>query len=199
MDNAGWGGTAEPRLSRREYLIVLFAAPAANEQPLLVRRSDDQLRVSAPQLRFLTGKPLTQLKDGQTVAFASQVTLQGESSAQILARTVDRFLISYDLWEEKFSATRMGPPARSASRLTASGCEAWCLDHLLRIPPGLAPDRTLYLRLELRSEDHREAFGVIGEPGINITRLIELFSRPPKVQQLRWVAAAGPFRLSDLK
>ncbi|MFN0172238.1 MAG: hypothetical protein ACKV22_38035 [Bryobacteraceae bacterium] len=187
------------RLNRRECLIVLFAAPAANEQTLLVRLDDNSLRVSAPQIRFLTGKPLAQLRDGQSVSFASQVTLYTESASQWLARVFDRFVVSFDLWEEKFSAVRVGPPRRAASRMTAPACETWCLGQMVSIPPSLDASRPFYVKMELRTEEGREAVGILGEPGINITRLIEIFSRPPKGPQLRWVASAGPLRLSDLK
>jgi hypothetical protein len=176
------------RLNRRECLIVLFAAPAAHEQTLLVRLDDNSLRVSAPQIRFLTGKPLAQLRDGQTV-----------SASQWLARVFDRFVVSFDLWEEKFSAVRVGPPRRTASRMTVPACETWCLGQMVSIPPSLDASRPFYVKMELRTEEGREAVGILGEPGINITRLIEIFSRPPKGQQLRWVASAGPLRLSDLK
>jgi hypothetical protein len=40
---------------------------------------------------------------------------------------------------------------------------------------------------------------VVGESGINLTRLIEVFSNPARAQQMRWEAVAGPMRLMDLK
>ena len=43
----------------------------------------------------------------------------------------------------------------------------------------------------------RPAF--VGEPGINITRLIELFSRRPRAEQPQWTLDAGPLRLADLR
>ncbi len=187
------------RLNRRECLIVLFAAPPAQEQTLLVRLDDRSLRVSAPQIRFLSGKPLAQLRDGQSVSFASQVTLYTESAAQWLARAFDRFVVSFDLWEEKFSAVRVGPPRRTAARMTVAACETWCLGQMIGIPASLDATRPFYVKMEVRTEEGREAVGILGEPGINITRLIEVFSRPPKGQQLRWVASAGPLRLNDLK
>lgn len=179
--------------------MVLLAAPGARDQSLLVRRDDSSLRVSAPQIRFLTGKPLSQLRDGISVSFASQVTLLTDLNAPPISRVVDRFVISYDLWEERFAAARMGPPPRSASRMTAPACESWCLDQMIAIPPSLGADRSFWVRFELRAEEGRGASSFIGEPGINITRLIEVFSRPPRSQQPRWLASAGPLRLADLK
>ena len=187
------------RISRRAWLMAGLVCPLAAVELLLVRRDASGLRLSAPQLHFLTGKPLEQLKNGAGVSFLSQVTVTSESAATVLARRVDRFVVSYDLWEEKFSVVRLGPPRRSASGLTAQAAEAWCLDHAIEVPVSLPAKRPFWIRLEVRAEDSKESAAVVGEPGINITRLIEIFSRPPRSQQPRWVAAAGPLRLEELK
>lgn len=171
---------------------------ARAEPTLLVRREGPRLRVSAPQIRFLAGRPLEQLRNGANVGFVSQVQLFFDSQAAAAVRAVDRFVLSFDLWEEKFSATRIGPPRRSATRLSAPAAEAWCLDHYLDVPPALTPRRRFSIRLELRAEDPKETSAIVGDPGINITRLIELFSRPPRSQQPRWTAGSGPLRLEEL-
>ena len=195
-------------MDRRTWLLVFMAATPPSDQSLLVRREGDRLRVTAPQIRFLNGRPLETLRNGASVSFASQISLStisvssnsvSSETPPLLARHVDRFVVSYDLWEEKFSAMRPGPPQRSVSRLTGPATEAWCLDQALPIPSALTPQRRFSVRLELRAEDPRETASVVGEPGINITRLIEIFSRPPRTQQPRWVAGAGPLRLEDLK
>jgi len=189
----------ESGLTRRQWFLVALAAPAGSDQTLLVRRDGDHLRVSAPQIRFLTGKPLEQLRNGNTASFACQVTLTTDMATAPLVRAIDRFVVSYDLWEEKFSAIRVGPPRRSVSRLNQPATEAWCLDQTLAIPASLTPLRRFSIRLELRVEEGKDAAPLIGEPGINIMRLIELFSRPPRAQQPRWLASAGPLKLADLK
>jgi hypothetical protein len=51
----------------------------------------------------------------------------------------------------------------------------------------------------LRAEDARDQAGVVGDAGINLTRLIEIFSNPARAQQSRWEGIAGPVRLKDLK
>jgi hypothetical protein len=165
---------------------------------LLVRREGDSLRISAPQIRFLNGKPLEQLKNGAKVSFISQIAITGEGGVMLGRPHVDRFVISYDLWEEKFAATRLGPPAKSANRLNIPAAEAFCLDSLTAIPPALTPARPFWIKLELRAEDPRDASAIVGEPGINLTRLVEVFSRPPRSLQPRWTELAGPLRLQDL-
>src|SRR5207237_2884626 len=120
---------------------------------------------------FLNGKPLQQLKNGANVGFVSQISLTADST--ILSRHVDRFVLSYDLWEGKFSATRLGPPMRSASRLSVPAAEAWCLDLLAPIPPSRAPSRPFGIKLEWRAEDPTESAGIVGRPRSNLTRLVE--------------------------
>ena len=66
------------------------------------------------------------------------------------------------------------------------------------IPASLTPSRLFWIKLELRAEDPKESAAIIGEPGINLTRLVEIFSRPPRNQQQHWSEIAGPLRLQDL-
>src|SRR5215212_3176408 len=139
-------------VTRRLCLMAGISAPLgwslAAAPRLLIRRDGANLRVSAPQIRFLNGKALEQLKNGANVSFISQILITGESI--IISRSVDRFVVSYDLWEEKFSATRLGPPQRSASRMSVPATEAWCLDALAPIPAALSPTRLFWLKLDLR-------------------------------------------------
>jgi hypothetical protein len=189
-------------VTRRLWLAAAYSAPlgwSLAVPRLLIRREGSNLRISAPQIRFLTGKAFEQLKSGATVGFVSQITMTPtESSTSLLARAVDRFVVSYDIWEEKFSATRPGPPQRRADRLNVPATEAWCLDELLPIPPSLPAGATFWLKLELRAEDPKEWASIVGEPGINLNRLVEIFSRPPRNAQQRWGETAGPLRLQDL-
>ncbi len=188
-------------VTRRLWLATAFSAPLgwslAVPRLLIRREGPSSLRVSAPQIRFLTGKPLEQLKNGATVSFALQVSItSSELASTFLGRMFDRFVVSYDLWEEKFKATKPGPPLREASRLSVPACEAWCLDELILIPASLTPSRQFWIKLELRVEDPKEWATIVGD-GINLNRLVELFSRPPRVTQ-SVTETAGPLKLQDL-
>jgi hypothetical protein len=193
-----WGGGL---VTRRLWLATGLSAPLgwslAVPRLLIRREGPNSLRVSAPQIRFLTGKSLEQLKNGASVSFALQVSITAsESGSNILSRMFDRFVVSYDLWEEKFKATKPGPPLRESSRLSVPACEAWCLDELAPIPASLTPSRPFWIKLELRVEDPKEWAAVVGD-GINLNRLVELFSRPPRVTQ-SFTETAGPLKLQDL-
>ena len=188
-------------VTRRLWLATCTSAPLgwsmAAPRLLIRREGPSNLRIAAPQIRFLTGKPLEQLKNGATVSFALQVSItSSESASGFLGRMFDRFVVSYDLWEEKFKATKPGPPLREASRLSVPACEAWCLDELILIPASLTPSRQFWIKLELRVEDPKEWAAIVGD-GINLNRLVELFSRPPRVAQ-SLTETAGPLKLQDL-
>ena len=44
---------------------------------------------------------------------------------------MDRFTVSYDVWEEKFSVVRVSDFRRSLMLLSASSAESWCLDNIV--------------------------------------------------------------------
>lgn len=192
-------------VTRRWCLLALATAPVVlglGAQSLVVRLDNDYLRVNAPTLDFLTGKPLERLMNGSTVGFLGQLTVSVGIQTNVQARSAARFALSYDIWEKRFKATLLTPglTARAtASNLTAQSAQAWCLDNL-KIDLGQIPlDRPIWVRLEIRAEDARDTESVIGEPGISLSRLLELLSRPPKSPQTRWVADAGPITLAELK
>ena len=189
-------------ISRRRWLLAGVAIPlsclGASER-LSVTWDGDDLHVAAPELHFLAGKPLDRLKDGAAVVFLTQLTLTTDNFTTSLRRTPERFIFSYDLWEEKFSVTKLGEGQRTVAHLSAMAAEAWCLDNVAISATGLPQDRPFWLRFELRTAEPKDEAAVIGESGLNLTRLIEIFSRRPRDQQPQWIADAGPLRLGDLK
>ena len=113
-----------------------------------------------------------------------------------------RFALSYDIWEERYSVTKIGQfsdSRRSVSHLSAQAAEDWCVDKLMIDRSQVPADRDFYVQLDLRAEDPKDQSGIIGDPGINLTRLIEMFGRVPRSPQERWLFNSGPFRLPDLK
>ena len=98
--------------------------------------------------------------------------------------------------------TRFGdrPEARrSISHLSAQATERWCLDSMTIAYAQLSPEKPFYVQFDLRLEDPREPLGIVGDPGINITRLVELFSRPARGTQPRWLLNSGPHTVTDLR
>ena len=190
-------------ISRRSWLLAGLTVPvfpARGAQPIDVTFDGDNLHVSAPSLHFLTGKPLERLKDAATVVFLSQLTLFSDNHDVVFRRVPERFVVSYDLWEEKFSVTQLGSTPRSTPHvLSAAAAEAWCLEGLAISALGMAPDRPFWLRFELRTADQKDLAGGAGEPGLNLRSLIELFSRRPGPDDPNWTREVGPLRLEDLR
>jgi hypothetical protein len=155
--------------------------------------------VSAPKLHFLNGKPLERLRNGNAVAFDFHLAVLSEGKQSILRRNFDRFVVSYDIWEEKFSISRMRSARSSASRLSANAAETWCLDNIAVSTVGLAPDRLVWVRLDVRA-DVRERIALDDEEeGISLSSLIEIFSRSGKQEPNQWRLEAGPIRLRDIQ
>jgi hypothetical protein len=182
--------------------VLGFAGTAAClsllAQDLLLRASTDQIMVSAPKLHFLSGKPLERLRNGNAVAFDFHLAVLAEGKESILRRNFDRFVVSYDIWEEKFSISRMRTTRSSASRLTADAAEAWCLDNIAVSSSGLPRDKPVWIRLDIRAQENRNPRSLTDDEGISLSSLIEIFSRPGKQEPNQWRLEAGPIRLNDL-
>jgi hypothetical protein len=192
--------SAREKFSRRSWLLAgltvpLFRARAASA--LTVSFDGDNLHVAAPQLHFLTGKPLSRLMDGSSVVFFSQLTIFRDDRGTVYRRAPERLTVSYDVWEEKFKVVMAIYP-RTASRLSMAAAETWCLENLAISALGLEPDRPFWMRFDLRAADEREVASVVGDPGISIRGLIERLGRKPGAGELHWMLPAGPLRLADL-
>jgi hypothetical protein len=190
------------RISRRSWLLAGMALPlfrARAAEVLSVAYDGDTLRPMAPTLHFLTGKPLDRLKDASTVAFVSQLTIFGEDHVSVIKQAHERMIISYDIWEERFSVKMSMANLRTTSPLaTTAATENWCLENLAISTAGLPRDRFFYLRWELRSVDQREIANVMTEPGLSFRALIELFSRKPGADGPHWQLDTSRLRLADL-
>jgi hypothetical protein len=179
-------------------LALPLLRPARAAEPLGVTFDGDNLHVAPAGLHFLTGKPLTRLKDADTVTFLSQITLYSDERGTIFRRVPERVVVSYDLWEERFAVTIPGASKRSMSHLTADQAESFALENLAISALGLAPNRPFWLRFELRAASQKELSRVVGETGISLSGLVEIFSRKPGADDPYWTRSAGPLRLADL-
>lgn len=179
------------------FVIAVWA------EELIVNFHSERLHITAPQVHFLINKPLERLRNGATVTFDFQLSLLTDSNFRLRDRALERYAVSYDLWEEKFSVKQLRTSLKTSSLLTAKAAEAWCVENISLAPGTIGPDEPVWLRLEVRGGDGKESpiFGRdnIRDSGISLTSLIEIFSRPATSQQLRVIAQAGPLRLADLK
>lgn len=187
-----------PRASLTGVLGLVICLCLGAEE-LLVRLAGDHLRVTAPKLSFLTGKPLERLRDGHSVAFNMQLSALGESKTSVLRRSFERCVVSYDLWEEKFSVTRMRSSPSSASRLSAKAAEQWCVDNVSLPSAGLPQDRSIWIRLEIHAQGPKDPPLLSDDDSVSLSALVEIFSRVTKAQPSNsWKVEAGPLKIADL-
>ena len=178
-------------------LGVSTLLPALAVESLLFRHENDFLRVTAPRLQFLSGAPLTRLRNGSTVLYLFQVSLSRDSFATVERRSLDRFALSYDLREERFAVTRIGLARESASQLPASAVQAWCVEKLQLPIAGLPRDVDYWVRLDVRAEDTRSpGDSLFDVPPLTWTRLIDLFSKPTRADSPKYTLEAGPVRFN---
>jgi len=191
-------------LAAGAFLLALLSlgvlAMTVSNEDLIARRSGDLIRVTAPRLHFITEKSLQRLHDGSIVPFDFQFSIAAGTRSNVIERAFERFTVSYDVWEERFSVVRLRDFRKSASNLSANAAESWCLENILARTPALPADRQLWARLEVRSAEPKEpSSSPYADPGISITTLIGIFSRPPRPAQDHWSLESSAFHLSDLK
>jgi hypothetical protein len=190
------------RISRRSWLLAglgIGVSGLRGAENLAVSFDGDNLRVAAPGLRFLVGKPLQRLKEAATVTYLSQLTLLSDAQGTVFKRSpIERLVVSYDLWQEKFSVTIPGGGKRSIPNATAAQAESWCLENLAISATGLPPAQPFWVRFDLRTSDRRDLGALVGDRGVSLGSLIDLFSRKASAGDLSWMRHDGPFRLLEL-
>ncbi|MBM3786433.1 MAG: hypothetical protein FJW30_18905 [Acidobacteria bacterium] len=185
-------------VSRRSALSILGGAPLWALPEL--RHDDGVLRVSAPgNLHFIEGPVLKRLQDGAGLVFSLQLTLSTDQFRTVSRRQVERFVVSFDLWEEKFAVTRLGLVKQQTSHLSRDAAERWMFDHAGLSLHGLRGDSPNWVRTELRVDDPRDSGGFILDPSLTLARLVDWFGRAPRGEASRWAWERGPFRLNELE
>ena len=191
--------TRETEISRRSWLIAGLATPLLHAwaaDSLKVQYDGDNLHVAVPALHFLNGKPLERLKDGDVVAYVAQLELLNEDRSAPLKIQKGRFVVSFALWEEKYSVTQLGSSPQTVEGLTASGAEAWCLYQMTIPTLNLVRDRYYWLRFNLRTGNPRD-FAAEDQTGISFRGLIEILSRKNS-PEIHWGPFEARVRLTDL-
>jgi hypothetical protein len=187
------------QVSVQALLCLELLGLSASSEDLFVRRFAEQIHVIAPRLHFLSGKSLQRLHDGATVPFDFQLSISAGFKNNLVERAVERFSVSYDVWEEKFRVVRLRDVRKSAAGLSAAAAETWCLENLFVPSAGLPADKELWARLDVRTAEPKELGPSTADSGISIPALIQLLSRPPRPQQDHWMLESASFHLADLK
>jgi hypothetical protein len=161
-------------------MVMMFASLEARlaSQSMTVSTKDGVVRVQAPGFGFLSGQTLTRLKDGLTVRVELAMRALAEpGAANAAAQARQTYILSYDLWEERFAATVSGGGTRSVSHLTAAAAEAWCIEQLAVPVTGLGPLRTqpFWIRLEAQMINGESTARDSG--GLTLKGIIDTLSR----------------------
>jgi hypothetical protein len=177
----------------------LLMAVVARGDSLKVGLRDGLVVVDVPRMDLFRGSILTQLKNGKAVAFDFHLALWTGSKTNIRRRAFERFVVSYDLWEEKFAVTNLRKPRANAAGLTPRQVEFWCLQHLSMPAPDLTGEENAGARLDVRAVDSDHEVDLFANDGLNLTGLIELLSRPARKDENRWTFESAALRVSELR
>jgi len=166
-------------------------------QSMTMTTTGGTVRVQAPGLRFISGPTLARLKDGLTVRVEIEMrVLAGLGDATAVAQTRQTFVLSYDLWEERFAATVSGSGSRSISHLTSAAAEAWCIEQLAVPVSGLGALRTqpFWIRLASQIIDGQNAASREDE-GLTLRGIIDTLSRRQTNEKTSHSTEGGPFKV----
>lgn len=202
LTDAGQPATRTAGLKAGGYVLRLtllaWAAATLGAQAVTVSRVADAIVVRAPGFTFVKGEPLVRLKDGRSVRVELDLSVLPKPGDPAAARSRQTFVLSYDLWEERFAATLVGPPAKSAAYLTSTGAEAWCLEQLT-VPVAalgrLGREQPFWIRLGYQVLDGGGPAGGDDDAGFTLRALIDALSSRRKATAWTHAIEAGPFRL----
>jgi hypothetical protein len=149
------------QFSRRSWLLAGLTVSAfrARAAPVLsVSFDGDNLHVAAPQLHFLTGRPLSRLKDGTSVVFLSQLTIFRDDRGTVFRRSPERLTVSYDVWEEKFKVV-LAVDRRSVSRLSLAAARDLVPGESRHQRPGAGAQPALLAAVRFARRHPQRTFG----------------------------------------
>jgi hypothetical protein len=193
------------RSIRTWWLVVAFLSGmvlAMGVEELILSAHDNRLEFSTP-VHFLSGQPLARLRNAAEVPFDIQTKLWSGNRNNLVRQAEYRFVVSFDLWEQTYSVVALQTPRKSKTHLSAAAAENWCMAQMTLDTTGLSNSEPIWTLLDIRAEDPVRDGGLfgrgqIGEAGISLTPLIEVFSRPARSQQPHWTFSRGPEMLGQV-
>ncbi len=174
----------------------IIAPPSSQSTAVLVVA--DALRVTAPGFDFIKGEALARLKDGRSVRVDLELAVSAKPRTAAVAQSRQTFVLSYDLWEERFAVTNAGTPPQSISHVTSAAAEAWCVERLA-VPVSalgrLGRDAPFWVRLESRIADIDDRADADNGTVFTLRGLIDALSRRSPASGATQSIEAGPFKL----
>lgn len=179
--------------------LALFVTSLPGGDGLTVHLGSAGISVSTARLEVIRDPVLTRLKSGSPVAFDFHLTLWSGTRSNLRRRAFERFVVSYDLWEEKFAVTGLRKPVLSATRLTPEAVGPWCVRQIKLANLDLTRDERIWVRLDVRAVDPKQDADLFDSGGVSLVNLIEMLSRPARRDTLRWTLESGALRVAELK
>jgi hypothetical protein len=177
------------------FLVSLALRVSA--QTLTVSAASDALHVQARGFNFIEGPVLARLQEGRSVRIDFELMVLTEPKGPIVRQAVQGFVLSFDLWEERFAVSKMGSPPRSISHMRPRDAESWCLRNLT-IPVsslGFGRETPFWIRLAYRVRDVAPPPEESPSERYTLRGLIDRLSRRRDEGDLAQSIDAGPFRL----
>jgi hypothetical protein len=166
-------------------------------QTVSVKLDGDQLRMVAPQLHFLGSEVLQRLHNGIAVNYVFKIGISPNRYTKPTAEISYRFVISYDIFEEKFAVSRIEPNPRSITHLSEAAAQLWCLDSIALPTSALPPNQSFWVTMEYQTVEPKPSTTESSESLIG--QLIDAFSKKAQREESRGTIMGGPFTLSDLR
>jgi|SRR5690242_12992911 len=179
-------------------LVIAAAAAPVTAQSLTVRAAGDMLQVRGSGLRLIEGVVADHLKDGRSVRVDFEMTILDKTTGSSITQNRQSFVLSFDLWEQRYAVTRMGAAPRSISHLAARDAESWCLEGMALPLTSLgrfARALPFFVRLEYRVQDQPAPDK--GESPFTLRTLIDALSRRSPGEPPGRSFEAGPFRIGN--
>ena len=180
--------------------VALLTLPLPlSAQTLTVRTVSDALHVRANGLGFIAGAVLARLQDGRSVRVDFELTVLDKPQGAVVTRGQQSFNLSFDLWEQRFAVTRVGPMPRSISHLTARAAEDWCLDNVtvpLASMARIGRDTPFWVRVDYRVQERSSTQGA-EDSTFTLQTLIDVLSRRREDQDKAKSVEGGPFRIGN--
>jgi hypothetical protein len=182
------------------FTLLGYTTMVVLAQSVTVARAGNAVTVRAPGFDFIKGDPLVRLKDGRSVRLDLELDVLPGPGGAAAAQGRQTYVLSYDLWEERFAVTLVGPPSRSIAYQTSAGAETWCLEQLT-VPVNalgrLGRDLPFWVRLGYRVIAADNPPTADGSGDFTLRGLIDALSRRRKADALTHSIEAGPFRLPN--
>ncbi|MEZ5351807.1 MAG: hypothetical protein R2762_04165 [Bryobacteraceae bacterium] len=176
----------------------MAAAVVARADSLGVQLREGEVHVTLPRMDLFRGAVLTRLKNGSAVAFDFHLSLWTGNKDIVRRRSFERFVVSYDLWEEKFAVTTLRKPRAAANGLSPRQVEQWCLEHISIPAPDLSRETRLGARLDVRAVDPGRDAELFTGDALSLTGLVELLSRPARKDENRWTFESAAIQIGQL-